>query len=252
MSPSPSQGKKPLKTPPKRMKAYALVADTIRRQVFSGSLAEGEQLPPERTLADNFGVSRVVVREAIRALESDGLIRVREGAGGGTFVCHDYDKPLSASINNLLSGGAITLNHLFELRLMLEAPAAAVAALRGSKADIEALEQHVAESEALLDDSGALRDANLEFHRRMVALAGNPLMSLLCETVLNILVKSIKGRLNSELSKRVVVYHRKIVEALLAGRAEEARDLTVTDLEQLHSRYKMMGIEVDTAMSGKP
>ncbi len=229
----------------KRPKAYAQVAQSIRRQVLTGGLAKGERLPPERELADAFGVSRMVVREAIRALESDGLLQVRPGAGGGSFVTHDFDKPLGASINNLLAGGAITLDNLFELRLMLEAPAAAMAAVRGRRADIEDLARVVEQADDLADDSEALRAANLEFHRRLVALAGNPLLSSLCETVLAILVKSLQGRLNVELSRRVLEYHHHIVGALLERRAEDARRLTAQDLEQLHQRYNKMGIRVD-------
>lgn len=237
---------------PRRMKAYMQVAEDLRRLIFNGELVKGQQLSPERDLAESLGVSRVVVREAIRALESDGLIMVREGAGGGTFVTHDFDKPLTASLNNHLAGGAITLDHLFELRLMLEPPAAAMAALRGSPEEVTELDQIVGAAEALTDDSEALRAANLEFHRRMVALAGNPLLSSLCETVLAILVESLKGRLNVDLSLRVLSFHRRIVEAIKAGRAEEARALTAQDLEQLHKRYQMMGIRVDLNSAKEP
>ena len=90
-------------------------------------------MPPERELAEGFGVSRVVVREAIRTLELAGILRVQKGAGGGTFVCHDLDKPLFTSIENLLAGGDISLNDLFEMRLILEPPAAALAAEAGSQ-----------------------------------------------------------------------------------------------------------------------
>jgi GntR family transcriptional repressor for pyruvate dehydrogenase complex len=229
---------------PKRRKAYEPVAQAIREQVFSGVLKEGQRLPSEREMSEQFGVSRVVVREAIRTLELAGILRVQKGAGGGTFVSTNYDKPLSASIENLLAGGAITLDNLFELRLMLEGPAAEKAALDPRPEALAALDEIVEFSENVRDDSGALRKANLEFHRRLVAQANNPLLSVLCETVISILVSALEGQLSIKTSQAVLDYHKRIVVAIRAGKAKEARSLLEGDLAQLHLRYKEMGIQL--------
>lgn len=235
---------------PKRRKAYEQVAQAIREQVFSGSLSEGQRLPSEREMAEQFGVSRVVIREAIRTLELAGILRVQKGAGGGTFVSTNYDKPLSTSLENLLAGKAISLENLFELRLLLEAPAAEKAALRATPEDLASLEEIVALSDKVSDDSEALRAANLEFHRRLAALADNPLLAVLCETVIAILVASLEGQLNMETSQAVLGYHKRIVAAIKAGQAKEARKLVEGDLAQLHSRYHEMGIQLKTSRGG--
>lgn len=230
---------------PKRRKAYEPVAQAIREQVFAGLLEENQRLPSEREMSEQFGVSRVVVREAIRTLELAGILRVQKGAGGGTFVSTNYDKPLSSSIENLLAGGAITLDNLFELRLMLEAPAAEKATLHPRPEGLASLDEIVAMSEGVRNDSEALRAANLEFHRRLVATADNPLQSLLCETVLSILVRALEGQMNIALSRAVLDYHKRIVAAIKAGQAKEARRLVELDLAQLHMRYKAMGIQLN-------
>jgi GntR family transcriptional repressor for pyruvate dehydrogenase complex len=229
---------------PKRKKAYEQVAHAIRQQIFSGSLAEGERLPSEREMAERFGVSRVVVREAIRTLELAGILRVQKGAGGGTFVSADYNKPLLLSVHNLLEGGTITLDHLFELRLMLEAPAAERAAARPSPEGLARLREVVELSRRVAEDPQALRRANLEFHRRLVAMVGNPLLSALCETVLGILVQSLEGKLSHDTSLAVLEHHQRIVAAVAAGRGAEARRLTEQDLGELFARYQSLGIEV--------
>jgi GntR family transcriptional repressor for pyruvate dehydrogenase complex len=229
---------------PKRQKAYEQVAEAIRDQVFSGLLEEGQRLPSEREMSEQFGVSRVVVREAIRTLELAGILRVQKGAGGGTFVSTNYDKPLSSSIENLLAGGAITLDNLFELRLMMEAPVAEKAAKNPKSEGLASLDEILGISEKVRDDSKALRAANMEFHRRLVAQAENPLLSVLCETVLAILVSAVEGQLNHEASKAVLEYHKQIVAAIKDGKAEEARSLIEVDLAQLHMRYKEMGIQL--------
>ena len=227
-----------------RKKAYTLVAEAIRARILEGELKVGQRLPPEREMAQAFGVSRVVVREAVRECEFNGFLKIKKGAGGGIFVARDFDKPLAATVNNLLEGGALSLDHLFELRLMLEPPAAAKAASHAGRVDWAPLREVVARAESCLDDSEELRAANLEFHRRMVALAGNPLLSALCETVLSILVDSLKGRLSIETSQMVHGYHREIIRAMSEGRPDEARALTIKDLEQLHARYRAMGVEI--------
>ncbi len=228
----------------KRGKAYEAVAQAVRELVFSGELSEGMRLPPERELAEHFRVSRVVIREAIRTLEHDGIVRVQSGAGGGTFVASAFDKPLGTSITNLLASGAISLEHLFEMRLMLEPPAAALAAKREGPDRAHTLQMGVRQAERVRGDSQALRAANLEFHRLLVALAGNPLLSALCETVLQILVESLKGNLDHETSLDVLGYHHRITEAVRAGDAELARSLTEQDLEQLRERYRRIGVKV--------
>jgi len=231
----------------KRKKAYEEVAEAIRAQVFSGRLRVDQRLPPERELAESFGVSRVVLREAIRTLELAGILRVQKGAGGGTFVCHRFDKPLGTSIQNLLSGGAINLEHLFEMRLILEPPAAALAAVRAGTAGRCSLEEALAQAEAVKDDPPALRAQNLEFHRRLAALADNPLLAALCDTVINILVSSLQGKQSLDTSRNVYAFHQKITQAVKQGQAEQARRLTVEDLETLKKRYLQLGVEVGGA-----
>jgi len=235
----------------RRKKAYEEVAEAIRGQVFAGLLEQDQQLPPERELAENYGVSRVVVREAIRTLEMAGILRVQKGAGGGTFVCHDLDKPLVASMENLLAGGDITLNDLFEMRLLLEPPAAALAAQRGKPAGLVHLAEVLELAHESREDSQTLRTHNLEFHRRLVALAGNPLLSLLCDTVMSILVDSLRGKLNRQTSLIVHDYHYQIMAALRAGQAEEARRHTVADLETLRELYRKMGVEVGRGQAAR-
>ncbi|MCA1990365.1 MAG: FadR family transcriptional regulator [Desulfarculus sp.] len=236
----------------KRKKAYEQVAQTIRRQVLSGQLSLGERLPSERDLAEQFGVSRVVVREAIRTLEMSGILRVQKGAGGGTFVAAAYAKPLSGAITNLLEGGTISLDHLFELRLMLEPPAAAQVAGRAGPEQVAELEEILAQAEQVVDDSETLREINLEFHRRLAVMTGNPLLAALCETVLQLLVDSLRGNLSIETSRSVQEFHRRIVEAIRAGDPGLARQLIEGDLGQLWRRYQEMGVTGLGPRGGEP
>jgi DNA-binding FadR family transcriptional regulator len=98
-----------------RGRVHEPVAEQIRQAIFNGLIATGHKLPPEREMAEHFQTSRVALREALRALEKEGLITVKRGAGGGAFVA-DFDHALRAltdSLNLLCSLSAIRLTASF-------------------------------------------------------------------------------------------------------------------------------------------
>ncbi len=230
--------------PIRRQKIHEQVLESLRGKILSGELAVGQRLPAERDLAARFGVSRVSVREAIHILVLCGMLEVRKGAGGGTFVSEAYDKPLETGILNLLRGGSVTLGHLFALRLLLEPPAAAAAAERARTDGAGPLEDVIARARRCADDPEALREANLEFHRQMVARAGNPLQSVLCEVVIRILVESLRGRPSHATSRRVLAFHERILAAILAGDPAEAEQQVKADLQHLKESYEALGVAV--------
>jgi GntR family transcriptional regulator, transcriptional repressor for pyruvate dehydrogenase complex len=143
------------------------VAERLARQIRSGEFALGVRLPPERELATMFGVSRVVVREAMSRLKSEGLIETRQGSGA--FVAGNIEKA-SFQIDILNRGD---LRQLFELRLSIEGTAASLAALHGRSAEKMAIRLAV---EQLRDDVAAGRsgtEADAAFHRAIAAASGN-------------------------------------------------------------------------------
>lgn len=231
-------------TLPPRQKAYEMVAKALRELALSEAAGDGMRLPSERELAERFGVSRVVIREAVRTLESDGLLKVKKGASGGTFVCRDLGKPLGTSISNLLQGGSINLTHLFELRLMLEPPATAQAAARATAEQLTELERILAESRAGFADENLLRRLNLDFHRQLVRMADNPLLAFLCDKVLDLMVEQIKARTSLSTSQAVVPWHERILAALKAGDAAGASKLTEQELGCLLDLYRQLGLDI--------
>lgn len=233
-----------------RQKAYETVSHYLRELILSDAVGEGMRLPPERELAERFGVSRVVIREAVRTLESDGLLKVKKGAGGGTFVCRDLGKPLATTLANLLQGGSINLSHLFELRLMLEPPAAALAAARCTPDSLGELERILEASHAAFQDEAALRALNLEFHRRLVRLAGNPLLTYLCDKVLDLLTQRISAKTSLRTSQAVVAWHVEIVAALRGGDAREVQERTAQELNVLLNLYREVGLEIEPRRPG--
>jgi GntR family transcriptional regulator, transcriptional repressor for pyruvate dehydrogenase complex len=159
-------------------KTAALIARSLRRLIFRGELREGDALPSENDLREQFNVSRPTLREALRILESEGLVVVRRGLHGGAYVQVPTVEAAARQIGSLLQYRGTTLLDFYEARAILEAPAAGLAARRRSKADLERLRGLVA--------YGRSRGANLEvmdahhdFHMAVVELSGSQTLIVL-------------------------------------------------------------------------
>ena len=123
----------PTYRPIERRKVYELIADQLISQIGEQHLLPGDSLPPERELTKTYRAGRSSVREALRMLESKGLI---ESVGGGSFVVAGYANPLNSSLRLLLSLDQATMADIYELRRILECEAAALAAERRTDAHL--------------------------------------------------------------------------------------------------------------------
>jgi GntR family transcriptional repressor for pyruvate dehydrogenase complex len=122
------------------------VADLIQGKILGDNLRNGTVLPSEKDLAGDFQVSRSVIREALRILESSGLVTIKKGPTGGIFVADTYHKPITNSIHNLITSGEVTIDNLFDVRLLIEPHVAMEAALYAKDEDIETLEDLITDS----------------------------------------------------------------------------------------------------------
>jgi GntR family transcriptional repressor for pyruvate dehydrogenase complex len=220
-----------------RRSAYLEVAEQIRATIFKDKLALFQRMPSERDLAAQFGVSRVVVREAIRTLESSGLVTVKKGPKGGIFVTQDYERPIVDTITNLLAGGEATLDNLFEMRLLIEPYAAARVAASGSEADFAMLEERIAAAAREHGADRSVRHAYIDFHRQVIRLAGNPLLAIVGETVLLVLYDRVKAVLSAETTEVGLIMHRQLVNACRNRQPEQARAIMAQDIEILSRRF---------------
>ena len=148
----------------KHRRVYESVAEQIRQAIFSGQIAPGHKLQPERDMARQFQTSRVALREALRALEQEGMITIKRGFGGGAFVA-DFDSALKAladSLNTVVKLGQAKSAHLTEARTIFEPELARLATLRASEADLKAMEEVVVAQEEDLRAGVLTRKGHLE------------------------------------------------------------------------------------------
>lgn len=155
---------------------YQQIVEQITRMLREGTLRPGDRLPPERQLAEEFGVSRAAVREALSALRHMGLVDVR--LGEGTFVKNEPEERLIPPIALLLAmeqDHAIGLE-LLELREALESQSAYLAAERAEPEDLSAIEATLVEMEHDLQAGRLGTEADLQFHDAIARAAGNALL----------------------------------------------------------------------------
>ena len=153
------------------------VVQQVKALIFGGKLAPGNQLPSEKDLAKQFGLSRVTIRDALRVLESQGLIEIRVGARGGAFVARPNSRPVTESLTNMLRLQRTTIRQLGEARLVVEPQVAALAAHRATARDVRAMAQAIANARAGL----AARDPyfiphSVAFHIALAEAAKNQVL----------------------------------------------------------------------------
>jgi GntR family transcriptional repressor for pyruvate dehydrogenase complex len=168
------------------------IADELRTLIVSGELADGESLGREPELVERFGVSRPSLREALRILETERLIRVVRGLHGGVVVQSPDHRMTARTAALILQARNVSLADVFEARSMLEPLAAkAVASSRKRKSAASELRHLIEEERAALEDPEAFGPANARFHERLVALAGNQTLTILTEMLNEIVVRAV-------------------------------------------------------------
>jgi GntR family transcriptional regulator, transcriptional repressor for pyruvate dehydrogenase complex len=202
--------------------AFEVTVERLAQSIRLGVLVDGDQLPPERELAETFGVSRVTLREAIKALREAGLVESRRGRGGGTFVVSPkLERPQPARQTGWSLGHV--LDDALDLRRVVEPGAAALAAGRPlTAADRATLHRCLAEASDCLPETRRLADSRL--HLAIAAATGSASVTAVVADVqlrLDELLRSIPVIMaNIAHSDR---QHAAIIDAILGGQVDRAR-----------------------------
>ncbi|MDT5014779.1 MAG: hypothetical protein QOD39_939 [Mycobacterium sp.] len=163
-------------TPVDVPKASDVLARELRERILSGELVEGTSLPAERELVKQTQMSRATVREALRILEVQNLVRVRAGRSGGAFVQRPTTKAMASSVGIMIRGQKIKLADLMETREALEPFCAELAARNRTDDDLAVLDRAnkaIADPEA---DLPAFLQANLDWHVGVAMASHNELL----------------------------------------------------------------------------
>jgi GntR family transcriptional repressor for pyruvate dehydrogenase complex len=210
----------------------ARAAQQIQELIRTGELREGERLPSERELSEYLGVSRTVVREAIKLLKAVGLVRVKQGVG--TFIAEPGPDVLEAPLTAFMGSGPKVISDLHQVREILEPEIVALAAQSITDEQVARLEQAVEDMEENIHHLQRHIEADQRFHSTLAEATQNSILQLLSYSIVDLTQKERHLSFASPgATARGCYHHRRILEALQARDAQRARAAMQDHLKQI-------------------
>lgn len=231
------------------------VAQHMTERLLDGTLPHGERLPPERVLAEQYGVSRTVIREAVRVLASKGLVETR--GGSGTYVRGPNAEAVAESMALLfrLHQGSTPVDYemVHEVRRVLEVEIAPLAARRATAEDIESLKAALERQRASRHDREAHAAYDLAFHAALATATHNPLFPVLLNSVSDVMreVRSV-GFLVPGSFDNGLMHHERLIAAVKlqdAAAARRAMQEHLRDSQRILRKGLQLELEASRAQS---
>jgi GntR family transcriptional repressor for pyruvate dehydrogenase complex len=212
---------------------YEQIVQQVEESIHKGAMKAGDQLPPERELAQQFGVSRTAVREAVKALREKGLVEAYPGRG--TFITDGTSYSMRQSLDRMLKAGqADGSGLLVEVREILEPEIAAMAATRADAEDLASMREQVAIMDQARKDPDAFIEADLDFHLALAEAAANPIILSLIDSIVGLLREQRMGIFQVEGGpERGQYHHKRILEAIVHKDPAGAREAMKAHLRQV-------------------
>jgi len=230
------------------------VEHSIKDLISAGRLQPGDKLPTEKELANQFGVSLVTIRGALRALESLDMITKKRGKTGGAVVLGIQPDPLKKALWESYSSGRLSLKHVTQMREIIEPRNARIAANNIGAEMLERIGANIQSCEMILNRSGSeftehnyfsFEEKNVEYHKLIAEISGNPLLIFTVDYLVNALL-AYKRRIltpNPDFSAISINEHKAIYSSLKESRAVDAEHFmqlhvkrVAEYLDQLNSR----------------
>jgi GntR family transcriptional regulator, transcriptional repressor for pyruvate dehydrogenase complex len=224
--------------------AYRKVAGALLARITDRTLSAGDRLPAEQELARQFGVNRSTVREAIRELESAGVLRRHRGSKL-MMVSRPETEAVADGVSRALALHDVSIRDVWEGLMVLEPPIAETAARRRQAADIALIESTLARSPSAHTDA-AVRQA-ADFFRHVGEAAHNRVLVLAHEPLLQLLAPSLRKMIDQvePARGRIATAQRRIVAAVREGDADAARTWTEKHIRDFRRGFELAGIDLD-------
>jgi len=229
--------------PIKPKKVSSQIADQIRSSILAGEFSPGDKLPPERELAEMFGVSRPSVREALNILAASGLVESYQG--GGTVVKSLVETTTGSTLSELIKMESERALDVIEVRKSMECWTAYYAAQRALPEDLRKLESIISEMERNLDGFKPSQDLDAHFHVVIAQATHNIVWLHLMQTIFDAMKEFQQTvwravYLTDEDHRTLFLHHRAVYDAIREKKPDEARDAMLKHLtfaEQRSSVY---------------
>lgn len=204
-----------------KTRRFAQVASQLRKSIFNGEYLPGQRLPNERELAEIFGTSRIIIREAIWDLKKSGLVEVKRGALGGAFVQEMRHEAVTSVMRDVASLGKVRPAHIIEVRLIIEPTVAALAAERATEKDLLEMSQYL--ETIPKKQTNEYVHWQIGFHRMVAEASQNPLLAMQVNIFLDFSEDMILNLKNKDRVYHDTTSHPAILEKIAQRDAEGAR-----------------------------
>jgi GntR family transcriptional repressor for pyruvate dehydrogenase complex len=205
-------------------KTYEALADQLREQILAGTIPAGAPLPNERELGGRTGLSRGSVREALRVLETQGLVSTRPGRNGGRIALRPGVSDISQSLEFFVRGQQIEFVALLETAETLEPALAGLAAQHRTDGDIQKLQTVAAELKAANGDALRFLAANSSWHMTVATASHNPFLVAIMQSIGSLLHDPhVDNFTSGDVRTAVVRAHDRVQKAIIDGDADAAR-----------------------------
>jgi len=213
------------------------VGQSIKRSIFDGTFLPGEKLPSEHDMAEQFGVSQITVRQAVRVLESAGIVYTKQGVEGGIFVAEADTVAVSSYLSDMLRLKKVTQNDLFMSRFVFEPDIAAAVAKEWQEGDLVALEENIQLARTAFEkgDPVATRMCNLSFHRILCAITKNPVIIFALNAVFDVLEENVSElKLPENMIRDEIIEHEILMEKMRARDTDQIRVEMQQHIQKIH------------------
>lgn len=196
---------------------YMEALGSIKESIFNGEFKPGQSLPNESQLSELLGVSRPVLREALRALQIQGLLDIRRGNQGGTFVKDLDHLSFQSNLEDLIRLRRVSVSELSQARLLIEPEVFRLAATHATDEQLDELGQILSATEAAEDVEQHL-ERGISFNRLAAQACGNVFYALLMDTIMDFMSSFLRNIESNDINVFVEIYdrvsHRQVYEAL--------------------------------------
>ncbi|GAA1576565.1 FadR/GntR family transcriptional regulator [Kribbella sancticallisti] len=229
--------------PVQPVRAYQRIVEQIEEALARGDLAPGQRLPSERDLVSQFAVSRSTVREALRVLESNGVVRSRPGDPNGPEILPFSPGPLRKQMTRLARVDELTLSELIAFRMIMDGAAIQLASRLRTPEQLAEMEQTLVEMRAAIDvDFTAFSEADVAFHEAVARVSRNSLIQTCNEVVRGVVLGLISDKIAHAANSRALMleslqHHAEVVEAIRAGDGHAAARIARQNLYDYYASY---------------
>lgn len=205
-------------------KSYDALADYLRERILNGEVPAGSSLPSEREMVGQTGLSRGSIREAMRKLEVEGLVRTKTGRQGGNIATLPGQGAAQHFLGLFIRGRRVQFRALLETQLAIEPPLARLAAINRSDQQMNEIDAIMRDAEAALDDAPRFLRENVRWHNAVAVASGN---ELLCAFALSISkamhdATAVENFASAQVRQGSFADHKRITRAIAARDGEAA------------------------------